>query len=73
MKTTLDGRASKDQQKENLLKIANSLGLKKAGDWEMWSKRHSELCKGHVKGTGEWLSRDEPAFNQWADPDQHSW
>ena len=73
MITTLDGRASKDQQKENLLKIANSLGLKKAGDWETWSKRHCKLCKGHVKGTGEWLSRDEPAFNQWADPYQHSW
>jgi hypothetical protein len=71
MKTTLDGRASKDQQKENLLKIANSLGLKKPGDWETWSKRHSELCKTHVEGTGEWLSRDEPAFIQWADLDQH--
>jgi hypothetical protein len=71
MKTTLDGRASKDQQRENLLKIANSLGLKKAGDWETWSKRHSELCKTHVQGTGEWLSRDEPAFIQWADLDQH--
>ncbi|KAL1604075.1 hypothetical protein SLS60_005667 [Paraconiothyrium brasiliense] len=71
MKTTLDGRASKDQQKENLLKIANSLGLKKAGDWETWSKRHSELCKTHVQGTGEWLSQDEPKFIKWADLDQH--
>jgi len=62
MKTTLDGRVSKDQKRENLLKIANSLGLKKAGDWETWSKRHSELWKGHVQGTGEWLSRDEPEF-----------
>jgi hypothetical protein len=71
MKTTLDGRASKDQQRENLDKIAKSLGLKRAGDWDTWSKRHSELCKIHVQGTGEWLSRDEPAFNQWADLDQH--
>ncbi|KAI4621972.1 hypothetical protein J4E80_004347 [Alternaria sp. BMP 0032] len=71
MKTTLDGRASKEQQKENLLKIANSLGLKNPGNWETWSKRHSELCKTHVEGTGGWLSRDEPAFIQWADLDQH--
>lgn len=71
MKTTLDGRASKEQQKENLLKIANNLGLKKAGDWETWSKRHNELCKTHVPGTGEWLSQDEPKFIQWADLDQH--
>jgi hypothetical protein len=71
MKTTSDGLASKDQQKENLLKIAKSLGLKKAGDWETWSKRHSELCKVHVEGTGEWLSRDEPKFIQWANLDQH--
>ena len=71
MKTTLDGRASKDQQKENLLKIANSLGIKNPGDWETWSKRHNELCKTHVEGTGGWLSRDEPAFIQWADLDQH--
>jgi hypothetical protein len=71
MKTTLDGRASKDQQRDNLLKIANSLNLKKPGDWETWSKRHSELCRIHVQGTGEWLSRDEPVFIQWADLDQH--
>ncbi|KAG9192790.1 hypothetical protein G6011_11524 [Alternaria panax] len=71
MKTTLDGRASKEQQKENLLKLANHLGLKKAGDWETWSKRHSELCKTHVPGTGEWLSQDQPAFRRWADLDQH--
>ncbi|KAI4948494.1 hypothetical protein J4E91_005918 [Alternaria rosae] len=71
MKTTLDGRANKDQQKENLVKIANSLGLKKPGDWETWTKRHSELCKTHVEGTGEWLSQDEPAFSQWADLEQH--
>jgi len=71
MKTTLDGRASKEQQKENLLKIANSLGLKNPGNWETWSKRHSELCKTHVEGTGGWLSHDEPAFTQWADLDQH--
>jgi hypothetical protein len=71
MKTTLDGRASKDQQKDNLLKIANNLGLKKPGEWETWSKRHSELCRVHVQGTGEWLSRDEPAFMQWANLDQH--
>ncbi|KAI4916179.1 hypothetical protein J4E85_010267 [Alternaria conjuncta] len=71
MKTTLDGRANKDQQKENLVKIANSLGLKKPGDWETWTKRHSELCKTHVEGTGEWLSQDEPAFSHWADLEQH--
>ena len=71
MKTTLDGRANKDQQKENLIKIANSLGLKKPGDWETWTKRHSELCKTHVEGTGGWLSQDEPAFSQWADLEQH--
>jgi hypothetical protein len=65
MKTTLDGRASKDQQKENLSKIANSLGLKKPGDWETWSRRHSELCKTHVEGTGEWLSQDNPVFIKW--------
>jgi hypothetical protein len=70
MKATLDGRASKDQQKENLVKIANSLGLTKAGEWETWSKRHNDLCKSHVQGTGEWLSRDEPEFIQWADLDQ---
>jgi hypothetical protein len=72
MKTTLDGRASKDQQKENLLKIANSLGLKKAGDWEIWIKRHNELCRTHVQGTGEWLSREESAFIQWTDLDRHN-
>ncbi|RMZ72447.1 Tetratricopeptide-like helical [Pyrenophora seminiperda CCB06] len=71
MKTTLDGRASKEQQKENLVKIVNSLGLKKAGDWETWGKRHSELCKVHVQGTGEWLSQDEPAFIKWTNLDQH--
>lgn len=71
MKTTMDGRASKDQHKDNLLKIANSLGLKKGDSWETWNKRHSELCKTHVPGTGEWLSQDEPVFIQWADLDQH--
>ncbi|KAI4666203.1 uncharacterized protein J4E88_010498 [Alternaria novae-zelandiae] len=71
MKTTLDGRANKDQQKENLVKIANNLGLKKPGNWETWNKRHSELCKTHVEGTGEWLSQDEPVFIQWADLEQH--
>jgi hypothetical protein len=71
MKTTLDGRASKDQQKENLLKIATSLGLKRPGDWETWNRRHSELCKTHVEGTGEWLSQDQPVFIQWADLDYH--
>ncbi|KAI4706158.1 hypothetical protein J4E89_009212 [Alternaria sp. Ai002NY15] len=71
MKTTLDGRASKDQQESNLGKIAKNLGLKKAGDWETWDKRHSELCKTHVQGTGEWLSQDEPAFVQWSDLNRH--
>ncbi|KAL1799853.1 hypothetical protein ACET3X_000195 [Alternaria dauci] len=72
MKSTLDGRSSKDQQEKNLDKIAKSLGLKKpSGDWETWSKRHSELCKVHVPGTGEWLTQDEPAFTQWADLDHH--
>ena len=72
MKSTLDGRISKEQHEKNLDKIAKTLGLKKpSGDWETWSKRHSELCKTHVPGTGEWLSQDEPAFIQWADLDQH--
>jgi hypothetical protein len=71
LKITLDGRVSKEQQRENLLKIATSLKLKKPGDWENWSKRHSELCRIHLQGTGEWLSQDEPAFIQWADLDQH--
>ncbi|CAN9082306.1 unnamed protein product [Alternaria sp. RS040] len=72
MKSTLDGRVSKEQHEKNLDKIAKTLGLKKpSGDWETWSKRHSELCKTHVPGTGEWLSQDEPAFTQWADLDQH--
>ncbi|KAI4649313.1 hypothetical protein J4E93_003629 [Alternaria ventricosa] len=71
MKTTLDGRASQDQQEKNLEKIAKYLGLKKPGEWETWNKRHSELCKTHVPGTGEWLSQEQPAFVQWADLGRH--
>jgi len=71
MRTTLEGRASQDQQDKNLEKIAKHLGLKKQGDWETWSKRHNELCKTHVQGTGDWLSQDEPAFVQWSDLGRH--
>jgi len=71
MKTDLDGRASKDQHEKNLAKIAKHLGLKKSEDWETWSKRHNELCKTHVQGTGDWLSQDESAFVQWSDLNRH--
>ncbi|KAI4914274.1 uncharacterized protein J4E92_009688 [Alternaria infectoria] len=58
-------------EEKNLEKIAKHLGLKKSEDWETWSKRHNELCKTHVQGTGDWLSQDESAFVQWSDLNRH--
>ncbi|KAF3041136.1 hypothetical protein E8E12_008366 [Didymella heteroderae] len=71
MKLTIDGRTTKEQYKEDKDKIAKSLALQKAGETESWDKRHSELCKSHIEGTGKWLERDE-GFVQWSDVNNHN-
>ncbi|KAJ4376598.1 hypothetical protein N0V86_006712 [Didymella sp. IMI 355093] len=71
MKSTIDGRISSEQQKENKIKIAKSLALQKAGETESWDKRHSELCKSHIESTGKWLERDN-GFAQWSDVNNHN-
>lgn len=71
MKSTIDGRTSKDQHKEDKDKIAKSLALQKAGETESWDKRHSEICKLHLENTGKWLEQDE-GFAQWSDVNNHT-
>jgi hypothetical protein len=71
MKSTIDGRTSKEQHKEDKDKIAKSLALQKAGETESWDKRHSELCKSHIESTGKWLERDK-GFIQWSDVNNHN-
>lgn len=71
MKSTIDGRTSKDQHKEDRDKIAKTLALQKAGETESWDKRHGEICKGHIENTGKWLERDD-GFAQWSDVNNNS-
>lgn len=66
MKSTLDGRTTKDQHKEDLVKIAKSLALLESGKTETWNERHREICRAHVANTGQWLERHD-IFGKWTD------
>jgi hypothetical protein len=72
MKSTLDGRITKDQHKDDKDKIAKSLALIKSGEAEVLSdRRHREICKAHVPTTGQWLERHD-GFKKWADVNDSS-
>ena len=70
MKATIDGRTTKDQHNDDKIKIGKSLAFQKLGEQEPWDKRHNEICKVRVKGTGKWLERVD-GFSKWADISQN--
>ena len=70
IKATIDGRTTKDQNSEDKIKIRKTLTSQKPSEQESWDKRHREVCKVHVKGTGKWLESNN-GFIQWADVNHH--
>lgn len=67
MKSTLDGRITKDQHKDDKETIAKTLALLKNSETEfLFDRRHIEICKAHVPTTGQWLERHD-GFKKWAD------
>lgn len=66
LKSTLDGRTTKDQHKDDMEKIAKSLALAKGGEIELWGERHREISAAQAATTGQWLECHD-AFKQWAD------
>lgn len=69
VKVTLDGRITREQHKDDLVKIQRGLGFQKAE--EPWGKRHDHVCKFRVKDSGKWLERESLGFTQWADVRKH--
>jgi hypothetical protein len=71
IKATVDGRATKDQHRDDKITIAKNLAVRKVVEEESWDKQHRDICKAHVDGTGKWIEQDE-AFVQWSDINNHT-
>lgn len=70
MKATIDGRITKEQYNENMIKIRDGLAIPKPGEQYSRDKRHREISNVHTKDTGKWLEYVN-GFVKWADISQN--
>lgn len=70
MKTSMDGRISQEQNKEDLEKIRKVFSLK--ANEETWKMSHDRLSRVRIPNSGSWLAeRNDLGFSAWADPHNH--